>query len=292
MLKAQLLPIVRVILVYNPDAGRRDHESDELREALSRHGDDVSSLPVQAEGFDAALVAEGVDLLVAAGGDGTAGRVIRAIAGRTATPLLILPIGTANNIARSLGIEKPELDLRRVKERWVRTPIDAARCDDRVIVEGAGCGVLAAFMRGESDDDRAGVRSESKSFADRVETSSLFDYRLVIDGTESCGEALLIEALVMRQLGPNVVLAPDANPGDGMLDVIVAREEDRAALLKYLRSGGKRHLPALPIRQTHEVTIACDAPWHFDDEPVGRKTRTVSVQPDAWQAMLPKVISK
>ena len=268
---------MRVLLIHNPVAGDGDHECEKMLAALRKHGDDVT---LAGEDFEEA----GADLLVVAGGDGTVAHVVRKL---PAAPILIAPKGTANNIARSLGIEKAQLDLRVVQEKWIRQAIDVAMVDGEIIVEAAGCGVIAAFMRGESNDDREGVKREAKSLAERVATSPLHDYRITLDGEEIAGEALLIEAMVIRQVGPNIVTAPDADPSDGLLDVVTADEESREPLLRYLRSGGRRHLPALTTRRGRRVTIACDAPWHFDDRAVDRRTRTIEVRAAAWSAMIP-----
>ena len=274
---------MRVLLIHNPDAGRGEHEADELLEALRRRGDEVTLVTTDFTIGDA-------ELLVAAGGDGTVASVVRTMARADAeTALLILPVGTANNIARSLGIEKPQLDLDAVRKNWMAKAIDVAVVDDEIVVEAAGCGVIAGFMRAEPSVDRDGVKREAKSLAERVAESPLFDYRITLNDAEIAGEALFIEAMVIRQLGPNIVAAPDADPSDGLLDVVVAGEESREPLLKYLRTGGKRHLPKLETIRTEHVTIACDAPWHLDDRAVERRTRTVAIRRGAWQAMVPRV---
>jgi len=93
------------------------------------------------------------DLFVAAGGDGTVAEVIHAAAG-TGVPVALLPIGTANNIARTLGIVG---DAREIIERWRHaTPrpfdlgtIKAGGLAER-FVEGVGGGIFAeAVLQGE-----------------------------------------------------------------------------------------------------------------------------------------------
>jgi hypothetical protein len=45
----------------------------------------------------------------------------------------------------------------------------------------------------------------------------------------------------------------------------------------------------LPAIRGKSFTIACDAPWHFDDQPKRRrKAETITVRPSAWQAMMPR----
>lgn len=277
---------MRVTLVHNPAAGGGEHAGVDLQRALASRGDEVRVATVDAA-LGAALE-EGSDLIVVAGGDGTVGRLVREVVRHAiATPVLVVPAGTANNVARSLGIGRRELNLARAAARWERRWVDVAVVDEHIVIEGAGCGALAGFMRAESDEQRDGVRREKKTFADRLESSPCFDYRVSIDGEEVAGEALLIEALVMPQLGPNVVLAPDADPSDGILDLVILHERDREGVVRALRR--RRRLPELDRRRAASLTIACDAPWHFDDAPVGRRTRSIAVRPRAWQALVPPV---
>jgi len=275
---------MRALLIYNPTAGDAGHEGEHLLAKLREHGDDVALV----SSLDAIHDSE-ADLLIAAGGDGTVASVVRAIVGRVDTPLLILPVGTANNIARSLGIDRPELDLDVVREKWTARSIDVAMMYDSLIVEGAGCGALPEFMRAVSDnEERDGVRKEKKSFAEVVESMPLFQYRLTLDEQVLEGEALMIEILVLSQIGPNLLLAPDADPGDGLLNVIVAGEEHRQDLTRYLKTRGHRHAPSLTCHRTKTVKLNCDAPWHLDDETIDRTSATIEVRARAWRAMVPR----
>jgi len=274
---------MRALLICNPMAGSADHEEEHLLARLREHGDDVT-LASSAD----AIRSSDAELIIAAGGDGTVASVVRALAGHRDTPLLILPVGTANNIARSLGIGDPQLDLRVVRETWTPRSIDVAVMYETLIIEGAGCGALPTFMRGAAEGAaRDGVRKEKKSFGEVVEAMPLFPYHLTLDERVLEGEALMIEVLVLSQIGPNILLAPDADPGDGLLDVIVAGEEHRAALTRYLKTRGHRHAPSLTCHRAKSVKLNCDAPWHLDDETIDRTSATIEVRAGAWRAVVP-----
>lgn len=75
----------------------------------------------------------------------------------------------------------------------------------------------------------------------------------------------------IRETGPNVPLAPDADPGDGRLDLVQVRERDRATLAAYVehRLHGRRpRPPSLPVRPGVRFTITppTGCPLHVDDE--------------------------
>ncbi len=92
---------MRIALLANPGSGR-DDTSNDVREALRRHGADVEPFPVDDP---EAAVASGPDRVVVAGGDGTVARVA-AHAAAAGIPLAVVPSGTANDFARSMGIPR------------------------------------------------------------------------------------------------------------------------------------------------------------------------------------------
>lgn len=270
---------MRVLLIHNPTAGDADHQREDLLAELRRHDDEVTYLSSKTRDLKKAIRESDAELVVAAGGDGTVAEVARAMVGWRDTPVLVIPAGTSNNIARSIGIHEPELDLREVRKKWVRRAVDAAMAGDEVIIEGAGCGAFAAYLHAE--DTR-----EAPSLADTIASAAPFVFRITIDGEEQSGEALMIEVMLLCRIGPNLVLAPDAEPDDGLLDVAIIREADRAAMLRYLEEHPRRP-PWSPSRRATSVTLRCDAPWHLDDEPASAGARTITVRRGAWLALTP-----
>lgn len=76
----------------------------------------------------------------------------------------------------------------------------------------------------------------------------------------------------VREVGPELRLAPGADPGDGLLDVVLLTEEKRDALRAYVDArldGADDELPALSTRRGHELTLLPPhgAPLHVDDDP-------------------------
>ena len=91
---------MKVALVHNAQAGGGHPSAEQVVAAFARAGHQV--VTASADGPWEALVAGGVQRVLIAGGDGTVGAVLPHLAGRQA-PFCVLPCGTANNIARSLG---------------------------------------------------------------------------------------------------------------------------------------------------------------------------------------------
>jgi diacylglycerol kinase family enzyme len=92
---------VRTLLLHNPTAGASHPNADELMRQLKAAGF-RPKYQSSKDGYRQTLL-KGWDLVIVAGGDGTVARVARRLRNRE-IPLAILPIGSANNIARALGL--------------------------------------------------------------------------------------------------------------------------------------------------------------------------------------------
>src|SRR5262249_38656339 len=94
---------MRILVVHNPKAGREGPEGEDLIKALKRAGHKASYHSSKEKGITRVLKKK-IDLVLVAGGDGTVRRVAwRLIASKSKVPLSVLPLGTANNFARTLG---------------------------------------------------------------------------------------------------------------------------------------------------------------------------------------------
>src|ERR671936_662709 len=92
---------MRILLIHNPKAGDCKHSKQQLITALTRCGHQTLYESTKKRGWKKAFK-KPVDLVIAAGGDGTVRKIAWQVMG-SGIPLAILPLGTANNLARSLG---------------------------------------------------------------------------------------------------------------------------------------------------------------------------------------------
>jgi diacylglycerol kinase (ATP) len=153
---------MHALLVHNPTAGTGSHKTAALTALLEEAGYSVTACSTKECHYKQALIDRADrhgrhDLILIAGGDGAIGRVVRCLPSFD-IPLAILPLGTANNIARSLGIEGDadallecvrkhltrSLDVGSIKGPWGR----------RRFAEGLGVGLLADWMIGGGNKRR------------------------------------------------------------------------------------------------------------------------------------------
>jgi diacylglycerol kinase (ATP) len=138
----------RATLIHNEEAGDRRHSRAALVELLERAGYSVAYV-VAKHGDLAEALGHPAEIIVAAGGDGTVARAV-AHARSDGPPIAILPLGTANNIARALGIMGP---LEDIVSGWQNSrlrpyyPISASGpWGTRRLTEGVGFGVFEEAM--------------------------------------------------------------------------------------------------------------------------------------------------
>ncbi|MET0241446.1 MAG: diacylglycerol kinase family protein [Sphingobium sp.] len=180
--------------------------------------------------------ARGMDMLIAAGGDGTVTSVVTGTADR-GVPVAILPLGGSNNIARALGIrQSPESvihGLPQAREQQLTIGAVTGPFGRRLFVEAVGLGALNdAIERVDEDPDTPQEKRENgrMAFREALAEGAPFDCILDIDGQSFEGPWLLIEVLNIPAIGPRLPFAPRADPADGYLDVLLVREADREAM--------------------------------------------------------------
>jgi diacylglycerol kinase family enzyme len=275
---------VRVALFHNEDAG--DGSSvEEITALLERHGHHLVNV-VDKEFNVERILESHADVVVAAGGDGTVATAAHVLAGRK-VPLAILPLGTANNIAKSLCCEGP---LDTVVDGWDKSSplsldVGIARGEwgERIFFESVGAGLIPAgiaAVKAEEGSSTSKPEDAVGTFRDVLARFTPQRWTISVDGHEHTGEFLLVEVLNIPSIGPNLVLSDEANPSDGLFSVVIATEQHRGVLDAYLAhriSGGDHPLSMPPLHATH-VEIRGSTAVHVDDQLLRtRSPQTVSM---------------
>ena len=291
---------VKVSLLYNREAGG-DTSLDRIRSALTLHGHDLVRVVTDRVNLPR-LLDPPVDVVLSAGGDGTAAAAARALAGRT-TPLAILPLGTANNIARSVGYVGSIEDLIGGLRYERRRPLDLGTASgpwgSRTFVESVGGGVIAtgiATMRARRMTSReppvVKLSRAVRGYHELLAEQEPRPCSLLVDGTKLDGEFLLVEVLNTRWIGPNFELSPDADPSDGRFTVVLARESDRQALCAYVRGRVLKRDCRLTLTtyRAQQIEIHGLRTVHVDDEVLGVPSGAsvaISIEPAALELLEP-----
>jgi diacylglycerol kinase (ATP) len=273
---------MKVTLIHNPDAGDDCQPSgNEILNRIRKAGHSVVYQSSKDVSWDKVLH-DSADIIVLAGGDGLVGNAAKRLVGRH-IPIAILPMGTANNVANSLGLtNKP---LQQLIEGWAtarRTKFDVgvatgpwgATC----FVEGLGVGFFTNLMALEAKGDieldhfnasGAKITCALEVIRNRLQSFPASRLKVTLDDQNLSGEYVLLEVMNIRSIGPNLDLAPAADPGDGLLDLVLVSKGERDQISRYLseRIEGKSSSPGLIVRRSQRLQIECEGLLiHIDDD--------------------------
>jgi diacylglycerol kinase family enzyme len=95
------------------------------------------------------------------------------------------------------------------------------------------------------------------------------DVAASLDGEDISGRYVLFEAINLRYVGPNMFLAPGSKPSDGLLDVVLVTDDERAHLLEYLNKwqDNPERRAVLPTRRGKRLKIEWTGyELHIDDK--------------------------
>jgi diacylglycerol kinase family enzyme len=270
---------MKITLIHNPGAGEGQDASG-LVKLMTEAGHRVRHASTKDDWEE--LLHKSADLVVAAGGDGTVRRVMLAAAEHR-LPFAVIPIGTANNIAKTIGLLG---DAGELIESWsasprAQQPFDvgevSAPWGEGRFVEGVGAGLISNLIDRENevaaDAKLLGAETDRALhlLAELAKEAPVRDWKITADGKNLSGRYFAVEVLNTRFVGPNLPLAPDAFPGDGLFDLVVLGARDRQPLLTYLESRmhlASGQLPPLRCRRAQKIKIEAPAGirWHLDDK--------------------------
>ena len=266
---------MQATLIVNPNSGGAEQvQPEELIEALREAGyEPVLKSTSSEEELDTAL--QGVQgLVVSAGGDGTFRAVATRLLGKNVS-LTHLPLGTANNVGDALGIEGDALEiiagLKDPRKDSFDVGIVTAPWGRDFFIEACGFGLYAEGLK--IYDPNEG-RSLLRSISSIIETINQFEAQscqITLDGEDISGTYRMFEIMNTNRFGPWIKLAPDADPGDGLLDVVRVHPDDDESFFRYVRSFLAEELAELPNVEVSrgrcvEIHWSGNFPIHVDAE--------------------------
>lgn len=280
----------QALLIINPISGTRSKEGLDTLVAsrLSEAGYDVAVETTRYGGHARELAAEaaarGVSLVLSAGGDGTVNEIATAIS-HTQTTLGILPFGSGNGLARSLGIPLDVEAALKVVTDGYNVTCDRGLVNGRPFYCAFGMGFDAAVSRKFAMQKRRGPAMYLRSIIQEFMRYRSQPYGIAVDGNIITQRAFLVAVCNAPQYGNNAYIAPQARLDDGLLDLIVIHDgspittmfmgvdlmtgmidrNTRISSFKVKKAAisrlddGPVHLDGEPLQMGKEVNVACDA---------------------------------
>ena len=265
-----------IAVLANPRAGRGRHRGllPAVLERLGAAGRTVRLLEAgsgdEAEQACRQAVAEGLGALVAVGGDGTVHRALQAVA-TTQVGFGVVPAGTGNDFAAGTGVPSAPLKAAEAIAAAIRDQRDRAMDLARVTTAEGDVRWFGAVLAAGFDaivNERAN-RMRRPRGPRRYDLAILLEmarlrprrYTLVLDGADRSLTGVLVAIGNCRSYGGGLLICPDADPADGLLDVVVTSSLGRGALIRLkprLRRGTHLSDPRVAAYTAREVRIKAE----------------------------------
>jgi diacylglycerol kinase (ATP) len=274
--------MAKVKLLHNAKAGDEEHSHHDLISLIESKGFNCEYASVKESGWN--KISDDVDFLIVAGGDGTIRKVIEKLLQRKLIekrfPIAIIPLGTANNLAKTLQVD---LSAKEAVESWLsfkRQPFDVGKIygsgKRKFFIEGLGYGIFPYLIKrmkssprniGDSPEHELAIAREE--FRNIIQSYEPCYCKIEVDGADHSGKYLLVEVMNIRSIGPNLDLGPDVEVNDGMFDVVLLTEDHRAALSEYISAKleGKEKEHAFKIIKGRNIKLLWQgSEGHVDDQ--------------------------
>lgn len=291
---------MRTCIIVNPNAGSVE-DLETLSERLGELPDAVvqrTEAAGDAERLAREAVRDGADLVIAAGGDGTLNEVVNGLSDDFGKARLgLLPLGTGNDFARSIGIPDDLEGALAVLEAGAARAVDVGRatvgetCRFFVNMSAGGFSGEVSERAGEAKE-RWGPLAYMRAAVDALPELKGFLTTIVVNGAETLRmETSNIVVSNGRYVASGIPAAPRAVLDDGLFDVLISHAitiPQLAGLVPQVLLGRHMENDLLLFRRATRVEIECDPPMAFnvDGELIGEGTALFEILPRALRVIV------
>ena len=279
--------MIKVSLLVNPLAGKGKAISiaEELKGLLNELGAEVNLLIPENRSKVVEIATDsvnsGIDRLVTVGGDGLINQAVNVLAG-TDTTLGVIPVGTGNDFARSLGLDSGGLFEQAQKALSSAVKVDLIKCGSNFVATSAICGFPAAVnMRANELRFPKGSSSYTVATLMELPVMSPSTYKIKLDGNNFETKAAAVIVANSAFFGGGMKICPDASTSDGLLDVCIIGDVGKFDLLRSflkVRTGDHVDHPKVYVYEASEIEIAGTGIIRGDGEQLGELPTKIVVQ--------------
>ena len=277
----------------------------QVRAGINRIRDEGQPLEVRCtwEGGDAARLAteamdDGIDILVAGGGDGTIHEVVNGLMTAESTPELalgVLPLGTANDFARGCGIPLDSYKALRLAVTGDPIPIDVPSANGVYFGNVASGGFGAEVTVGTNPQLKKAMGGGAYALTGIVTAAKMEPYsgRFVSDAETVEGSFIVMAVGNARQAGGGFQVTRKAYLNDGLMDVMAISDfqtRELGLVIQELQDFANTENQFVHYRQVpgFEIELSSKLPINLDGEPYQWDRIRFEINPGAIRVVLPQ----
>ncbi|HCN83983.1 MAG TPA: diacylglycerol kinase [Sphingobacteriaceae bacterium] len=226
---------MKVLFVINPHSGRKDQDNleklikDEVTKLKLDHriylmgsGDQEKKIRKEIESFNP-------EMLACAGGDGTVSLMAKILA-ETPVTLLIIPNGSANGMAKELGIGSRIDSAISLLGDGVRRKIDLLVINGRTCIHLADVGLNARIVKRFDQDPKRGISTYAKHLMAEIFLIKQYRFYIMYDDKEIKRKAVSLTFANASRYGTGAVINPNGKLDDGQFEVVIVKPFPRIKL--------------------------------------------------------------
>lgn len=286
----------RALLLINRGASQSAKQADKILPLLEAEGLQIVETETDVSQFKAKVEANKgkIDLVIVAGGDGSCLSVC-ALAREANLPMGVIPLGTANNLARSLGVPSDVEGAVKVIGAGITRPVDVAYANGKPFLNVTGMGLSTQVNRGVPAEwkKRWGVLAYVVYFFKVLRRMRPFWVEIECDGKVHRAHSLQITVCNGRHYGSGLTIAEDAEIDDGRLDLLstkIDRWWEGLSLIPSFLTGRYREPSKVKLLSGKSFTVRTHSayPVDTDGEITTRSPVQYKVEPGALTVLAPE----
>jgi YegS/Rv2252/BmrU family lipid kinase len=293
----------KIYVIINPASGIAEPVLTDLNWAFKDAGIEWEALITKDAG-DAARYAQQairdkVDVVATYGGDGTVMEVANELKGSN-IPMAILPGGTANVMAKELGIpvDLPRAIAMMLGDDYEIREVDIGEAKDRCFLVRLSIGILAAMEENAERQTKARMGTLAYALAglQAIRDPTVAQYKIIIDGKQFEAEGVAAFIANSGNVGiQGLSMVHTMSVSDGLLDLLVIQKANLGSLLQMAATAivGDDPPPVMQHWQGKAITVSTDPVQSvtLDGEPWSETPVTVHVSDEKLRVIVPKASS-
>ena len=282
---------MKLLFIINPGSGSHDVN---LKEVISSHFKDKKNIEVvffelpddcSLEKIKAKIDNTKADRVVAVGGDGTLKLVAECLL-FTETPIGIIPAGSANGMAKELGIPTEVADALTLIEEGRPRQIHVVKLNDEICIHLSDLGFNAYLVKKFDTLPERGMWGYAKATWHALANQKRMQVELKLKGENISSAAAMVAIANATMYGTGLKINPDGKLDDDLFEIIVVKDYSYLEILKIWFTKLPFNPKKIEVFQTSEVRIFSKHKAHFqiDGEYIGKVN-------EVRAKILPKAIS-